>query len=52
MWDVATQRGNRRLETFFCDEDYRAYLELMAHWCEQCGVESWAYSLMSNHVLC
>ena len=25
-----TQRGNRRQETFFCDEDYAAYLDLMA----------------------
>jgi putative transposase len=25
-----TQRGNRRLETFLCDEDYAAYLELVA----------------------
>jgi len=24
-----TQRGNRRQETFFGEEDYRAYLELM-----------------------
>ena len=44
------QRGNRRQETFFCDEDCEAYLELMAHWCEECGVEVWAYCLMPNHV--
>jgi len=25
-----TQRGNRRMETFFCDEDYEEYLALMA----------------------
>ena len=30
-----TQRGNRRLETFFCEEDYRTYLVLMAQWCAQ-----------------
>jgi len=28
-----TQRGNRRQQTFFCDEDYQAYLDLMAEWC-------------------
>ncbi|NUN21982.1 MAG: hypothetical protein HUU09_00750 [Candidatus Jettenia caeni] len=28
-----TQRGNRRLQTFFCDEDYEAYRDLMAQWC-------------------
>ena len=34
-----TQRGNRRQQTFFCEEeDYAAYVELMADWCkEQCG---------------
>jgi putative transposase len=26
-----TQRGNRRQETFFGDDDYEAYLDLMAH---------------------
>ena len=44
------QRGNRGQETFFCDEDYEAYLELMAQWCGECGVEVWAYCLMPNHV--
>jgi len=28
-----TQRGNRRLPTFFGHDDYQAYLELMAQWC-------------------
>jgi putative transposase len=45
-----TQRGNRRLDTFFCDQDYRAYLSLMAEWCFRCDVEVWAYCLMPNHV--
>jgi putative transposase len=45
-----TQRGNRRQQTFFCEEDYAAYLALMAHWCGRCGVEVWAYCLMPNHV--
>lgn len=45
-----TQRGNRRQETFFSDDDYRAYLELMAQWCSLCAVEVWAYCLMANHV--
>ena len=44
-----TQRGNRRMETFFCDEDYEAYLALMAEWCGKLGVEVWAYCLMPNH---
>ena len=45
-----TQRGNRRQATFFSDDDYRSYLELMAEWCTRCGVEVWAYCLMPNHV--
>ena len=45
-----TQRGNRRQQTFFNDGDYAAYLELMADWCRQEGVEIWGYCLMPNHV--
>ena len=45
-----TQRGNRRQQTFFGDEDYRLYISLMAQWCEKCGVEIFAYCLMPNHV--
>ncbi len=45
-----TQRGNRRLITFFGDEDYNTYIDLMAEWCQKCGVEIWAYCLMPNHV--
>ena len=45
-----TQRGNRRMETFFCDEDYEAYLGLMGERCKMHGIEVWAYCLMPNHV--
>jgi putative transposase len=45
-----TQRGNRRQQTFFGDEDYQAYLGLMAEWCGRCGLEVWAYCLMPNHL--
>jgi putative transposase len=45
-----TQRGNRRMETFFREEDYQAYLTLMAEWCRKFRVEVWAYCLMPNHV--
>lgn len=44
-----TQRGNRRQKTFFCDQDYRHYIDLMAEWCNRCGVDIWAYCLMPNH---
>ena len=45
-----TQRGNRRQETFFCAEDYQAYLALLGEWCQHWKVEVWAYCLMPNHV--
>ena len=45
-----TQRGNRRQRTFFRQDDYQAYRELMAEWCARCGVAVWAYCLMPNHV--
>jgi len=45
-----TQRGNRRQRTFFCDDDYKAYIEIMAEWCCRCGVATWAYCLIPNHV--
>ncbi len=45
-----TQRGNRRQQTFFCNDDYLAYIELMAQWCQRYTVEIWAWCLMPNHV--
>ena len=45
-----TQRGNRRLQTFFCDKEYVAYRDLMSQWCTHWDVEVWAYCLMPNHV--
>jgi len=45
-----TQRGNRRQQVFFAEEDYAAYLNLMREWCSRCKVEVWAYCLMPNHV--
>jgi len=45
-----TQRGNRRQQTFFKDEDYERYLELLEEWCAMAGVDLWAYCLMPNHV--
>ena len=45
-----TQRGNRRQQTFFCDDDYHTYLGLMSRWCCQSGVEIWSYCLMPNHI--
>ena len=45
-----TRRGNRRQDTFFCEDDYRYYIETMSEWCNKCGVGIWAYCLMPNHV--
>ena len=45
-----TQRGNRRQKTFFCDDDYRAYLDLMSQWCRKYQLDIWAWCLMPNHV--
>ena len=45
-----TQRGNRRQQTFFCYEDYAAYVELIAEQCRDEGVAIWSYCLMPNHV--
>ena len=45
-----TQRGNRRQQTFFNNDDYRLYQALMSEWCKEYGVDIWAYCLMPNHV--
>jgi putative transposase len=43
-----TQRGNRGQPTFFGEEDHAADVELLAQWCQQRGVEVWAYCRMPN----
>src|SRR5688572_20140769 len=45
-----TRRGNRRQETFFCNDDYTEYIRLLAEWCASSKVAVWAYCLMPNHV--
>jgi putative transposase len=45
-----TQRGNRRQQTFFGENDYKLYKALLGFWCEKSGLEIWAYCLMPNHV--
>ena len=45
-----TQRGNRRLQTFYSSSDYRAYLRLMTDAKQNAAVHVWAYCLMPNHV--
>lgn len=45
-----TQRGNRRMEVFFEDDDYGAYLHFLKEAAEKSKTEVWAYCLMPNHV--
>ncbi len=33
-----TQRGNRRQQTFFTNEDYQYYLDLLSVWCRHFDV--------------
>jgi putative transposase len=45
-----TQRGNRRQDIFFNDQDRRVYLQTLARFCGQHDVALEAYCLMTNHV--
>jgi putative transposase len=45
-----TQRGNRREDIFFADEDREAYLAWLHEYCVKFEVEILAYCLMINHV--
>ena len=45
-----TQRGNRREPVFFGEEDYRAYLDLLAASAQKSGTRLIAWCLMPNHV--
>jgi len=45
-----TQRGNGRQQTFFADEDYALYRELLRGHCADAKVAIWSYVLMPNHV--
>jgi putative transposase len=45
-----TQRGNRRQQVFFGNDDFEAYRTLLAEGCRAAGVAVWAYCPMPNHV--
>jgi len=45
-----TQRGIRRMKTFFNTGDYKYYLDLIARCKAEVGIEVLAYCLMPNHV--
>jgi len=44
-----TQRGNGRARTFFEDDDYRLYRDLLAENCRAAEAAVWAWCLMPNH---
>jgi putative transposase len=45
-----TQRGNRREDVFFADEDRRVYLSLLGQYAVKHGLAVQAYCLMTDHV--
>lgn len=45
-----TQRGNGRAQTFFSDDDYQLYRDLLAEHAAKARVEVWSWVLMPNHV--
>ena len=45
-----TQRGNRREDVFFCDDDRITYLALLRKYASRSGLLIQAYCMMSNHV--
>ena len=45
-----TQRGNRREDVFFTDEDREAYLTWLKEYCDKYGLTVLAYCLMTNHI--
>ena len=45
-----THRGNRRDDVFYGAEDRARYCRWLREYSDLCGLEVWAYCLMSNHV--
>jgi putative transposase len=45
-----TQRGNGGAKTFFGDDDYALYRDLLATHCRAADVAVWAWCLLPNHV--
>ena len=45
-----TQRGNRRENVFFTDDDRHFYLDLLYEYSQKYKVEILAYCLMTNHI--
>jgi len=45
-----TQRGVRKNDVFFCQDDYELYISLLSEFCKKSGTEIWSYCLMTNHI--
>lgn len=45
-----TQRGNRREDVFYVEEDYQTYLVWLNHYSQKHQLEILAYCLMTNHI--
>ena len=45
-----TQRGNNRQTTFFVNDDYCAYLRILAEQADLYGLTVHGYCLMTNHI--
>jgi len=45
-----TQRGNRREDIFYTDDDRMIYLDWLKDYCQKFKVDILAYCLMSNHI--
>lgn len=44
-----TQRGNRKAQVFFDDEDFECFLHLLRKYSRRHELELWSYCLMANH---
>jgi putative transposase len=45
-----TQRGNGRAQTFFDEDDYQLYRDLLVEHAAAAAVEVWSWVLMPNHI--
>ena len=45
-----TQRGTRRMQVFFSEDDYRLYARILAIQARRHALDIWSYCLMPNHV--
>ncbi len=49
VYHHVTQRGNRRMQTFFLEEEYELYIRLLFCNCQKFNVEIFSFCLMPNH---